>query len=164
MAVKTQTSIEYAGFWRRLFAFCLDMLMVSSISSALSLALFGSDYLLQLQQGSSLFASDWRILLLEHGLPAIWTIGFWMLWMATPGKLLVDCQIVDADSLQRAKPRQLIIRYLAYILSALPLGLGFLWILFDRRKQGWHDKLAKTVVMMQDESLKSLESYVRPTG
>ena len=159
MAAATQTAIEYAGFWRRLFAFCLDMLMVSSISSALGLVLFGPDYLLHLQHGSSLFASDWRILLLEQGLPVIWTLGFWMLWMATPGKLLVDCQIVDADSHQRAKTRQLIIRYLAYILSALPLGLGFLWILFDRRKQGWHDKLAHTVVMMQDESLKSLKEY-----
>ncbi|HKF94921.1 MAG TPA: RDD family protein, partial [Gammaproteobacteria bacterium] len=28
-----------------------------------------------------------------------------------------------------------------------PLGLGFLWIAFDKRKQGWHDKLAATVVV-----------------
>ncbi len=159
MDFEPHRQIEYAGFWRRLLGFSLDTLMVSSITSAISLALIGPEYLLQLQQ-DSLFASDWRIIIVEQGLPAIWAIGFWMLWMATPGKLLMDCQIVDADSHGRARNRQLVIRYLAYILSALPLGLGFLWILFDKRKQGWHDKLANTVVMMQDESLKRLETHV----
>jgi uncharacterized RDD family membrane protein YckC len=27
------------------------------------------------------------------------------------------------------------------------LLLGFIWVGFDQRKQGWHDKLAKTVVI-----------------
>jgi uncharacterized RDD family membrane protein YckC len=27
------------------------------------------------------------------------------------------------------------------------LGIGFIWIIFDRRKQGWHDKMANTVVV-----------------
>lgn len=38
-------------------------------------------------------------------------------------------------------------RYLCYILSMLPLDLGFIWIGVDRRKQGWHDKIAQTVVV-----------------
>jgi len=42
---------------------------------------------------------------------------------------------------------QAIGRYLAYFVSALVLGLGFIWIAFDTRKQGWHDKLAGTVVV-----------------
>ncbi len=160
MLFEPQRQIEYAGFWRRLLGFSLDMLMISVVTSAISLALLGPEYLLHVQHGSALIASDWRIAALEQGLPAIWAIGFWLMWMATPGKLLMDCQIVDANSLGRARTSQLVIRYLAYILSALPLGLGFLWILFDKRKQGWHDKLAGTVVMMQDESLHRLESYV----
>ncbi len=39
-----------------------------------------------------------------------------------------------------------VLRYIGYFLSALPLDFGFLWIAFDARKQGWHDKLASTVV------------------
>ena len=38
------------------------------------------------------------------------------------------------------------LRFLAYFVSALPLYLGFLWIALDRRKQGWHDKIARTIV------------------
>ncbi len=38
-------------------------------------------------------------------------------------------------------------RYLGYFASTIPLCLGFLWIAFDKRKQGWHDKLAGTVVI-----------------
>ena len=42
---------------------------------------------------------------------------------------------------------QLVIRYLGYFVSTIPLGLGLLWVGFDRRKQGWHDKMANTVVV-----------------
>jgi uncharacterized RDD family membrane protein YckC len=41
----------------------------------------------------------------------------------------------------------LIGRYFAYYLSTILLGLGFLWIIWDPKKQGWHDKLAGTVVV-----------------
>jgi len=34
-----------------------------------------------------------------------------------------------------------------YLISKLALYLGFIWIAFDRRKQGWHDKIAGTVVV-----------------
>ena len=33
------------------------------------------------------------------------------------------------------------------LLACIPLGLGLIWCAFDSRKQGWHDKLAKTVVV-----------------
>ena len=46
-----------------------------------------------------------------------------------------------------ASPVQLIGRYFAYIVSMLPLCFGFFWVAFDKRKQGWHDKLAGTVVI-----------------
>ena len=39
------------------------------------------------------------------------------------------------------------IRYLGYYVSAIPFGLGLLWVAFDPRKQGWHDKMAGTVVV-----------------
>ena len=55
--------------------------------------------------------------------------------------------IVDAKTFGRPSNRQLIGRYLGYYVSILPLGFGFLWIAFDKRKQAWHDKLAGTVVV-----------------
>jgi uncharacterized RDD family membrane protein YckC len=44
-----------------------------------------------------------------------------------------------------------VIRLLCYLLSAAPLYLGFLWAAFDRRKQGWHDKIAGTVVIQETD-------------
>ena len=48
-----------------------------------------------------------------------------------------------------ASRKQLLLRYLGYYVSLLPVGLGFFWIGLDRRKQGWHDKLAGTLVVNQ---------------
>ena len=145
--------IEYAGSVRRLMAFVVDSLIISAISSALILGLFGFENLQQVSEASLSAQPDWGLVFLEYGLPALWVIGFWIAWQATPGKLLFDCQLVDARSLERPRMSQLVIRYLGYFASALPLGLGFAWALIDRRNQAWHDKLADTLVIMQDESL-----------
>ena len=157
MQTFSHAQVEYAGFFRRLFAFMLDLMILSALSSALIVLVYGWEFFVQLHNVNSLQEIDWSITAIEQLFPALWTIGFWITWMATPGKLLFDCQVVDARTLRKAGTGQLLIRYLAYILSTLPLGLGFLWILWDRRKQGWHDKLAKTVVIMQDDSRLGLE-------
>lgn len=155
----THRQFEYAGFLRRSMAFIIDGTLFSLISSALALSLFGIEYLRLSQQESLVSLLDWRLLVFDHVIPALLVISFWIVWMATPGKLLLDCRIVDADSKCKPLARQLIIRYLAYLVSAIPLGLGFIWILFDKHNQGWHDKLSKTLVIMQDESLQTLEAY-----
>lgn len=150
---------EYAGFIRRSMAFVIDGTLFSLISSALALSLFGMEYLLLAQQTTLSALLDWRILIFDHAIPALLVISFWIAWMATPGKLLLDCRIVDAYTKQKARPGQLVIRYMGYLISAIPLGLGFIWILFDKHHQGWHDKLSKTLVIMQDDSLQTLEAY-----
>jgi uncharacterized RDD family membrane protein YckC len=47
---------------------------------------------------------------------------------------------------------QYIIRYLGYYVSIFALGLGFLWVAWDDKKQGWHDKMAGTVVILNKPS------------
>lgn len=150
---------HYAGFWRRLLAFMLDTLLLSLITTGLTITLFGIDQIIQMQAISVNYEINWSMAILDQAIPAIWTIAFWLSWKATPGKLLLDCQVLDADTLHKARLSQLILRYICYIISALPLGLGFLWIAFNKRNQGWHDKLSNTVVILQDESLTKLESY-----
>ena len=73
---------------------------------------------------------------------------FWVYKNATPGKMLFKSVIVDVKTLSAPSTTQNIIRYLAYFVSFSVLGLGFIWIAFDKRKQGWHDKLAGTVVII----------------
>ena len=64
-----------------------------------------------------------------------------------PGKMAIRAKILDAKTGKNASTGQLIGRYFAYYISVIPLMLGIVWIAFDRKKQGWHDKLAGTVVV-----------------
>lgn len=63
--------------------------------------------------------------------------------------MAISAKIVDARTGQPASTGQLIGRYFAYFVAMLPLFLGIVWVAFDKRKQGWHDKLAGTVVVKQ---------------
>jgi uncharacterized RDD family membrane protein YckC len=66
---------------------------------------------------------------------------------ATPGKMMLGLRIVDARSGAAMGRGQSVGRYLGYFVSIIPLFMGLVWVAFDPRKQGWHDKLAGTVVI-----------------
>ena len=76
---------------------------------------------------------------------------FWVKKQATPGKMFLSLKIVDAETLKKPSKKQLLIRIIGMIISAIPLTLGMLWIAIDRKKQGWHDKMAGTVVIRGDK-------------
>jgi len=123
---------DYVGFQRRLAAFAIDALLAFVIVGPL--ALFGL-----------------RGFLVEALLPAIAVLAFWRAYGATPGKMAVSARIVDARTGAPAPTLRLAARYAGYLVSSLPLFLGFAWIAIDRRKQGWHDKIAGTVVIDDDD-------------
>ena len=54
---------------------------------------------------------------------------------------------MDASTGEAATTGRLIGRYFAYYVSIIPFMLGLVWVGMDSRKQGWHDKLANTVVL-----------------
>jgi uncharacterized RDD family membrane protein YckC len=87
--------------------------------------------------------------LLSWVFPAVAVILFWVKKQATPGKMAISAKIVDARTGNIPSVGQFIGRYLSYSLAVLPLCLGIIWVAFDSRKQGWHDKLAGTVVVRQ---------------
>jgi len=153
---------EYAGFWRRSVATSVDAAWLVALVLIL-LHFFDpltSQQLYELLDGEGL-SVNWKSIIINDILPAILVIGLWYHYAATPGKWLVDCEIVDASTGKPPSLMQLIVRYLAYIVSALPLGLGFFWILWDKRKQGWHDKIARTVVIVHDEATVPLEHLLK---
>jgi uncharacterized RDD family membrane protein YckC len=82
---------------------------------------------------------------------ALAVVAFWRLYGATPGKIALGLKIVDAASGQPASLGRLVLRFLGYFVSAFPLVLGFLWAAVDRRKQGWHDKIARTIVINAED-------------
>ncbi|MGZ3587420.1 MAG: RDD family protein, partial [Candidatus Limnocylindrales bacterium] len=73
--------------------------------------------------------------------PYFWTHG------ATPGQRLLGLRVVDAESMEKISGGAAVVRLVGLWLSFLIVYLGVLWVLIDGRKQGWHDKLAGTLVL-----------------
>ncbi len=65
----------------------------------------------------------------------------------TPGKKLLGMRVIKEDGRPAGFLTMLIREWIGKWISGLILGLGFLWILFDRDNQGWHDKLMRTYVI-----------------
>jgi uncharacterized RDD family membrane protein YckC len=148
MSVDTN-EFEYAGFWIRFWAFLIDSLLVSLLLVPLLVQLskaFGwQEKRLDLMDlAAHLTLAN---VLLNVVAPAIAVLVFWRYRSATPGKMAIGATIVDATTGARPSTGQLIGRYLGYYVALIPLMLGLFWVGIDPRKQGWHDKLANTVVI-----------------
>jgi uncharacterized RDD family membrane protein YckC len=76
----------------------------------------------------------------------IYFVYFWSTTGQTIGHKVMGLRVVrtDGSSLDVVGA---IIRYIGAIVSAIPLGLGYLWVIWDPKKQGWHDKIAGTYVI-----------------
>ncbi|STR45008.1 RDD family protein [Iodobacter fluviatilis] len=135
---------EYAGFWVRTGATIIDTILTFLITAPLLISIYGWGYFNGEKADFIVGPADF---LITWVLPAIAVIVFWKLKQATPGKMAISATIVDATTGKPASTAQLISRYFAYFLAMAPLFLGIVWVAFDRRKQGWHDKLAGTVVI-----------------
>jgi uncharacterized RDD family membrane protein YckC len=133
---------EYAGFWIRVAASLLDAIIFLAVFAIPLTLIYGADYWTEQQS----VRGFWDILI-QYILPVFLTVWFWTKYLGTPGKMLLRLRVVDAKTGQAISVPKAIGRYLGYYVSAIPLFLGFLWIGFDKKKQGFHDKLAGTVVI-----------------
>jgi uncharacterized RDD family membrane protein YckC len=77
-------------------------------------------------------------------------IGFWAIFGATPGMMLMGLYVRRVDGRHLSFWRA-IVRWFGSVISAIPLFLGFAWIAVDDRRQGWNDKLADTLVVFVDK-------------
>ena len=133
-------NMEYAGFWVRVGASLIDtVLMMFIIVPALTF-IYGGDYWLGGVPATGLWA-----ILFNYILPGVAVVLFWIYKSATPGKMALRLMVVDARTGGKPSVGQLVGHYLAYYVSILPMCLGLIWVGIDKRKQGWHDKLAGTV-------------------
>ena len=80
---------------------------------------------------------------------------------------MMGCYVADEQSHSPIGWKSAAVRALGYIVSLIPFGLGFFLAAWDKRQQGWHDKLAGTLVLqdhyheLNDESQKSLQQLLK---
>lgn len=162
-------NVEYASFTYRMLASVIDTILsailltpiIRFIGNIFDLTKLDSIplqiYSMSQQELMTLMRQGLPGFLLEMSIVSVIVICFWVKWGGTPGKSLLKMKIVDAKTYEKPGVTQSIIRYLGYFVSFLPFLLGFVWIYYDKRKQGFHDKLARTVVII-DRSKKQTQS------
>jgi uncharacterized RDD family membrane protein YckC len=130
---------RYAGFFRRFVAFLLDSIIINAAVGLAGKAM-----------GFKVFDMDNPV-----NQNTIWvqliTMAYFVFlessaWQSTIGKKLLGMKVVD-ENYQRITPVKALIRFAISYFSMAILCLGYVWIIFDDKKQGWHDKAAGTYVI-----------------
>ncbi|MFL6693052.1 MAG: RDD family protein [Ramlibacter sp.] len=130
-------ALEYVGFWPRVGAALIDSVLLLLVLGPLVYLLYGG------WKPTSRLGD----LLFNVVLPCAITVVLWVRYGFTPGKYALSARVVDADTGQPLSQGRAVLRYFGYYLSIIPFCLGLIWVAFDRRKQGWHDKIANSVVV-----------------
>lgn len=147
--MQEQQNLNYAGFWMRVGAFVVDSILITLATYPLLIYIYGWRYFDPVQNTTVPGFAGPMDFLITWMLPMLAIIILWKFTQATPGKMAISAKIVDAKTGEKPTTGQLVMRYVGYFVSTLPLGLGLFWIAIDRRKQAWHDKMANTVVVRQ---------------
>jgi uncharacterized RDD family membrane protein YckC len=153
----TSGGYQYASLWRRAGAMLIDVSLVAMVLSCELLAwiaLTGEMPDWESRRATSLMAGTAGILF-------VLMIVLDSMLQGTPGLQLMDCRIVDARTGRRINLGQSLRRGMSIPLSVLPGLLGLFWIGWDRRRQTFHDKLAGTLVVRNDDALKALRELYR---
>jgi uncharacterized RDD family membrane protein YckC len=140
-------SPRYAGFWIRVFANVLDVLWLSAVNTVILWILVDGQSHLGPGVGSVSAGVGEAAVQFGALLPAVVIVGFWILKGATPGKMMCRLHIVDEVSGRRPTVWQCIGRYVLGVIVIAAGGIGYFWIALDRRHQGWHDKIVRTLVV-----------------
>ena len=152
-------AVRYAHPGRRVLAWLIDVLLLLFLLRLLHfLPLLLDPTLILAHETAAPLALPWPLLLLAVLLASV---GLWHCCAGTPGKLLAGIRVVASRDGGSPGLGQGLLRFLSYALSLLPAALGLLWVLRDRRRQGFHDKLSRTLVLEDDESAKSLDQLLR---
>ena len=160
------TELNYAGFSRRLFAFCIDWIIIMIVLVIINNLLPGrfwdnliannhADFLSSLMRDGTSRATVSKIALVFYG--AYWFIFYFLIALvysvvmesakqATIGKILFKLRVANVNG-EKAAPLQIALRNVGKVLSFLTIGVGFLMVGFTSKRQALHDLLAKTVII-----------------
>ena len=133
--------------YKRIIADLVDGVILIAVKLLFAGAFFiVSDKILTISKGSRILCITlWVFYLITITLIFfIYYIYFFSKYGSSPGKLFFNLRIVDDRTGGPLSKKQAFLRALGYLISGAPVYLGFFWILFDPKGQGWHDKIAGT--------------------
>jgi uncharacterized RDD family membrane protein YckC len=93
------------------------------------------------------FSHNWKVLLAHYILLGFYDVFFWMRYGATPGMMLLRIKLIVKEGTHFTLGRA-ILRHIGLYISSFTI-IGALWMLWDERKQMWHDKIAGTYVIQK---------------
>jgi uncharacterized RDD family membrane protein YckC len=140
---------RYVGLVTRAIAFAIDAAVIDVVALVVGVAAALILSVLHLPK-------DLKTVLAVLGGVAyvLWSIGyfvgFWSTTGQTPGASLMRFRVVPTEG-GTLKPRRGVVRCIGLVLAALPLFAGYVLILFDRRRRGFQDRLARTLVVEAPE-------------
>lgn len=129
---------RYAGFWIRVGAYLVDAILLGIVGSVLgSNAQYGPNGYDQLSRSRDL----------SGVLNLVYFVAFWTYnGGQTVGNRLLGLRVVKIDGTPVTLGTALV-RWIGLVISFVVVLLGVIWVGFDPKKQGWHDKMAGTVVV-----------------
>jgi len=138
--VVSEQKLEYAGFWIRVVAYILDIIVLSIVIGILAVT-FGA---------AAIMTENFGLLIVIYLMFFVLVYGYFTVMessakQATLGKMAVGIKVGDERG-NRITTMNALGRALGKILSGLILYIGYIMVGFDSKKQGLHDKLANTVV------------------
>ena len=146
---------KYAGFWRRFIAYMIDGFIIGMVVLILAIIAGIAFFAGIMSNGDSAYDPE-RILSLSLWIwffPTLINIAYFTYFHGatgrTPGKSLLGVQVVSVEG-NPISFGTAFLRSVGYMVSSFFLCLGFIWIGFDKKKQGWHDKIAGTVVIIRE--------------
>lgn len=146
-----QRAAEPAGFGIRLVAYLVDGVILFIPFLLVNLAI--GAVLLSAGPESPSEIGAAAVAMIVYGalamMSAAYLVVFWALRGATPGKSLLGLEIRTEQGQSPLGLPTAMMRLLGYVVSGSLFGLGYLWIAFSDDKRGWHDRIAKTVVVRQ---------------
>jgi uncharacterized RDD family membrane protein YckC len=139
----------YVGLVTRAIAFSLDAALLNLVAIIVAVAAGLALSVLSIPDGLV------PVLVAVGGaLWLVWAVAyfatFWSTTGQTPANRLLRIKVVSARDGEVPRTRQCLVRFVGLTLAAIPLGAGFLPILFDDRRRGLQDMLARTVVIGAD--------------
>jgi uncharacterized RDD family membrane protein YckC len=144
----------YAGIASRVLAFCIDLfvlimaLVVGWVFVTGIVSIFSLDRWFQAVLGTSGFG---MLRIISSGavgtlVACVYWIFGWTFLGSTAGKILMGLRVVGPGGSRVGFWRSLR-RVFGYFISMFAVGLGFLWVIVNKRHHGWADKLAGTSVV-----------------